>query len=121
MTDNSHKKPVEMYIPSYNFEQFEHRPKANFKIILNKERKGKIMSQNFNEKQQEPPLNLTQYVDNPWVEHSSHPKEEGHYIARVDEYDEEDEYMKVEVKDGRAYYNGSDRFFMNYEWQKQFN
>lgn len=43
MTDNNHKKTVEMYIPSYNFEQFKYRPKANFKIILNKERKGKVI------------------------------------------------------------------------------
>ena len=53
--------------------------------------------------------------NNPWVFHEATPKEDGKYNAREDEWDE-DIFMNIEIKNGRA-----DRFFMNYEWQKQLN
>ena len=51
--------------------------------------------------------------NNPWVYHEATPKEDGVYNAREDKYDD-DIFTNIDVKDGRA-----DRFFINYEWQKQ--
>ncbi|NRA76706.1 MAG: hypothetical protein HRU18_00740 [Pseudoalteromonas sp.] len=51
--------------------------------------------------------------NNPWVFHETTPKEDGKYNAREDEWDE-DKFTGIEIKNGRT-----DRFFMNYEWQKQ--